>query len=419
MFPIPTDFWLLTTDYSPYNLLMRIKRLQLINYRNFPRLDTELPAGLAVFVGDNAQGKSNLLESIYLLATMRALRAEVDAQLISRVSLEDDVLPVARVVAEVETSGEAIRVEVIVASRPGANGPIATKTVKINGVAKRLSDAVGRLTAVLFTADDLDLITGSPSGRRRYLDIMLAQVDREYAAARSRYERVLDQRNHLLKRIREGDARAEELGFWDEELCRTGAGILQRRAAELAQVRELSAEFHRSFAPDDTLEVEYQPRLDRVPQALADIPPEDAAAEFSASLGRGLARDIAAGMTLQGPHRDDFSLSLNGASASGFASRAQQRTIALALRLAEARLLELRRGEPPVLLLDDILSEMDAGRREAVLSSLSGVEQILVTGTDMDRFPESSATTGAVFQVVAGEVRASATGPAAGKTADS
>ena len=398
---------------------MRIQRLQLTNYRNFPRLDIELPVGLAVFVGDNAQGKSNLLESIYLLATMRALRAEVDAQLISQDSLKDDVLPVARVVAEAETSGESFRVEVIVAARPGANGPIATKTVKINGVAKRLSDAVGRVTAVLFTADDLDLITGSPSGRRRYLDIMLAQVDREYAVARSRYERVLDQRNHLLKRIREGEARAEELGFWDEELCRTGAVVLQRRAVELAEVRELASGFHRSLAPDDALEVEYIPRLDRVPEGLAEMPAEDAAGEFSASLGRGLSRDIAAGMTLQGPHRDDVSLSLNGASASGFASRAQQRTIALALRLAEARLLEMRRGEAPVLLLDDILSEMDAGRREAVLSSLSGVEQILVTGTDLDRFPESSAAPTAVYRVVAGEVRASATGPAAGGRADS
>lgn len=398
---------------------MRIQRLQLTNYRNFPRLEIELPAGLAVFVGDNAQGKSNLLESIYLLATMRALRAEVDAQLISQESLKDDVLPVARVVAEAETSGEPFRVEVIVAARPGANGPIATKTVKINGVAKRLSDAVGRLTAVLFTADDLDLITGSPSGRRRYLDIMLAQVDHQYSVARSRYERVLDQRNHLLKRIREGQARAEELGFWDEELCRTGAVVLQRRASELAQVRELAAGFHRSLAPDDTLEVEYVPRLDRVPEDLAGMPAEDVAAEFSASLGRGLSRDISAGMTLQGPHRDDVSLSLNGASASGFASRAQQRTIALALRLAEARLLEMRRGESPVLLLDDILSEMDAGRREAVLSSLSGVEQILVTGTDLDRFPESGAAPAAVYQVVAGDVRASAMDAAGGRTADS
>ena len=398
---------------------MRIQRLQLTNYRNFSRLDIQLPSGLSVFVGDNAQGKSNLLEAVYLVATMRALRAEVDAQLISRESLKDDVLPVARIVAEAETSGESVRLEVLVAARPGANGPIATKTVKVNGVAKRLSDAVGRLTAVLFTADDLDLITGPPSGRRRYLDIMLAQVDHQYAVARSRYERVLDQRNHLLKRVREGAARAEELGFWDDELCRAGAVVLQRRTVELANVRDLAAESHLALVPGDVLALAYEPRLDNPGAAPTGASVDEVATLFASSLALGVAHDIAAGMTLQGPHRDDFSILLNGASASGFASRAQQRTIALALRLAEAQLLHQRRGEPPVLLLDDILSEMDAGRRRAVLSSLIAAEQILVTGTDWDRFPESSAAPAAVFQVEGGAVRTALTGPVDQRTAGS
>jgi DNA replication and repair protein RecF len=394
---------------------MRIQRLQLSAYRNFEKLDIELPVGMAVFVGDNAQGKSNLLEAVYLLATMRALRAEVDAHLIRREAIADDVLPVARVVAEVGTAEEPLKVEVVVTARPGGSGPIATKTVKVNGVAKRLSDAVGRLTAVLFTADDLDLITGSPSGRRRYLDLMLTQVDREYAVARSRYEKVLDQRNHLLKRIRDGESRAEELGFWDDELCRTGATVMQRRAKELTQVRDLAADFHGSLAPGDALEVEYQPRIDR------PLPSEDASTQeietvLKESLGAAVSRDIAAGMTLQGPHRDDVSLVLNGVSASGFASRAQQRTIALALRLAESRLLELRRGDPPVLLLDDILSEMDAGRREAVLASFSGIEQILVTGTDLDRFPNAAA---AAYEVTRGTVERATTSRADERTADS
>jgi DNA replication and repair protein RecF len=380
---------------------MRIQRLQLADYRNFQRLDTELPSGLSVFVGDNAQGKSNLLEAVYLLATMRALRAEVDAQLIRRASLDEDVLPAARVVAEVQAA-EDMRIEVVITARPGANGPVATKTVKVNGVAKRLSDAVGRLTAVLFTADDLDLITGSPSGRRRFLDIMLAQVDHQYSVARSRYDRVLDQRNHLLKRIREGEARAEELGFWDDELTTTGAAIIHRRASELAGIARLTDEFHRSLAPDDAFEVGYQPRLNPLSPDLAELAPEEIAQHFASALNRGLSRDIAAGMTLQGPHRDDLSLTLNGASASGFASRAQQRTIALALRLAEARLLHERRGEPPVLLLDDILSEMDAGRRKSVLASLSGVEQIIVTGTDEDRFAAEYASPAALFRVEGG-----------------
>ena len=383
---------------------MRIRSLQLTDYRNFERLSLELPAAPCVVVGANAQGKSNLLEAVYLLATMRALRAETEAQLIRRETLSD-VLPAARVVGEIETSEGAARIEVVVARRPGSQGPLGTKTVKINGVAKRLSDSVGRLTAVLFTADDLDLITGPPSGRRHFVDIALAQIDREYAAARSRYERVLQQRNHLLKRIRDGDAKRDELQFWDDELSRCGATILGRRATELREMAVLAAEFHRSLAAGDELVLAYVPRLDTPGLDPADSGHDAIAAALAATFSRSLQRDIGAGMTLQGPHRDDLTFTLNGLSASGFASRAQQRTISLALRLAEARLLHARRGEPPLLLLDDILSEMDAVRRQSVMASLSGTDQVLVTGTDWDRFPQEFLDGAARFEVENGAVR--------------
>jgi DNA replication and repair protein RecF len=390
---------------------MRIRSLQLTDYRNFERLSLELPAGASVFVGDNAQGKSNLLEAVYLLATMRSLRAETDAQLI-RTDTLSEVLPAARVVAEVETGGEPLRLEVVVTARPGAQGPVGTKTVKVNGVAKRLSDAVGRLAAVLFTADDLDLLTGPPSGRRRFLDLALTQIDPRYAAARQRYERVLQQRNHLLKRIRENEARPDELTFWDGEMCSNGALILQRRAAEVREMASLAAAFNQALAPGDELVVEYEPRLDSPGLDLGAAEVKDVAAAFGEALARGLSRDIAAGMTLQGPHRDDVSFMLNSMSAGGFASRAQQRTIALALRLAEARLLTLRRGEPPVLLLDDILSEMDAGRRRSVMEALGDVEQMLVTGTDWDRFPAEFLESAATFEVREGAVQAPVSGRA-------
>jgi DNA replication and repair protein RecF len=391
---------------------MRIRTLQLSDYRNFQKLSLELPAGPCLFVGDNAQGKSNLLEAIYLLATLRALRAETDAQLIRRDALTD-VLPAARVVGEVDTQEGGLKVEVVVTGRPGSQGPVGVKTVKLNGVAKRLSDAVGRLTAVLFTADDLDLITGPPSGRRHFVDIALGQIDRQYSAARSRYERVLQQRNHLLKRIRDGVAGADELSFWDGELSQSGATIVERRAAELGEMSELAAAYHRSLAPGDDLVLAYEPRLAAPGLAINGSGRADIAAGLADALSRGVARDIAAGMTLQGPHRDDVTFTLNGLSAAGFASRAQQRTIALALRLAEAKLLYARRGEPPLLLLDDILSEMDAARRRSVMASLSESQQMLVTGTDWDRFPADFLDGAALFEVEDGAVRASVGGPAA------
>ncbi|MCH7836758.1 MAG: DNA replication/repair protein RecF, partial [Chloroflexi bacterium] len=342
------------------------------------------------------------LESIYLLATMKELRAETEAQVIRRQAL-DEAIPAARVVGEAETAGGRLKLEVAVVGREGSNGLIATKTAKVNGVPKRLSDAVGRLTAVLFTAADIDLISGAPSSRRRYIDITLSQVDRDYVAARSRLERVIAQRNHLLKRIREGHARADELAFWDAELARDGGYLFAVRGAALSELAALAAQAHTSLAPAEELRLEYRPRLEDIDiDSLTDV--AAATAAYADALRRGISRDIAAGMTLQGPHRDDIAFFLDGVPASGFVSRAQQRTIALALRLAEARLLRSRRDEPPLLLLDDILSEMDSDRARSVIDALAGYDQLLVTATDVERFPREFLDSTEVFSVAGGSV---------------
>ena len=381
---------------------MRLLRLRLFDYRNFHRLDFSPGPGANVLVGANAQGKTNLLESAYLLATMKELRVETEAQII-RWQVVDDAIPVARVVGEAETAGGGLKLEVAVVGRQGSNGLVATKTVKVNGVPKRLSDAVGRLTAVMFTAADIDLITGAPSSRRRYIDIMLSQVDRGYVSARSRLERVIAQRNHLLKRIREGLARRDELAFWDAELARDGGYLFAVRAVALSELALLAAEAHASLAPTEELRLEYRPRLEgRSPDSLSDA--AAASEAYEQALRRGISHDVAAGMTLQGPHRDDIAFFLGGMPASGFASRAQQRTIALALRLAEARLLHSRRSEPPLLLLDDILSEMDAGRARSVIEAVSDYDQLLVTATDVGRFPTQFLDRAAVFSVDAGAI---------------
>lgn len=381
---------------------MRLLRLQLFDYRNFHRLDLALGPGASLFVGGNAQGKTNLLESVYLLATMRELRAETEAQVIRRQATEDP-MPAARVVAEAETAEGRLKLEVAVVGRDGAHGLIASKTAKVNGIPKRLSDAVGRLAAVLFTAADIDLASGTPSARRRYIDITLSQVDHGYVSARSRFERVLAQRNHLLKRIREGVAGTGELPFWDGELARDGGYLFAARAVALSQVAVLAAQAHATLAPQEELRLEYRPRLEgHAPDGLGD--PAAASEAYGKALRRGLSRDVAAGMTLQGPHRDDIAFSLDGMPAAGFASRAQQRTIALALRLAEAQLLRSRRGEPPLLLLDDILSEMDADRCRSVIDAISGSDQLLVTTTDAGHFPRQFLDAAAVFSVAADAV---------------
>jgi DNA replication and repair protein RecF len=341
---------------------MRLLRLRLFDYRNFHRLDFSPGPGASVLVGTNAQGKTNLLESAYLLATMKELRVETEAQII-RWQVVEDAIPVARVVGEAETAGGGLKLEVAVVGRQGSNGLVASKTVKVNGVPKRLSDAVGRLTAVMFTAADIDLITG----------------------------------------IREGLARKDELAFWDAELARDGGYLFAVRAVALSELALLAAEAHASLAPTEELRLEYRPRLEgRAPDSLSDA--AAAAEAYEQGLRRGISRDVAAGMTLQGPHRDDIAFFLGDMPASGFASRAQQRTIALALRLAEARLLHSRRSEPPLLLLDDILSEMDAGRARSVIEAVSGYDQLLITATDVDRFPRQFLDRADVFSVDAGAI---------------
>ncbi|HVP05908.1 MAG TPA: DNA replication/repair protein RecF [Dehalococcoidia bacterium] len=382
---------------------MRLNHLRITDYRNLRSIELEFPEDVAVVVGANAQGKSNLLEAIYLLATMRSTRVETDAQLIRRDALED-VLPAARVVGEASTAEGPLKIEVTIVARPGAKGPIATKTVKVNGVAKRLSDATGRLTAVLFTAEDLEMISGTPSLRRRYLDLTLTQIDPHYSAARSRFERVLTQRNSLLKRIREGVATTGELEFWDEQLASDGAVLFRARAVAVERIATLAGEAHAELAPGEALAVEYLPKLEHAGR-LDEMSEPDIREAYARSLSGSVSRDTGAGMTTQGPHRDDVAFTLDGLGAAGFASRAQQRTIALSLRLAETQLLRERRGEAPVLLLDDILSEMDAARRRSVLAAVGVGEQMLVTGTDWDRFPAEFVAGASLFEVDAGSVR--------------
>ncbi|HXG36706.1 MAG TPA: DNA replication and repair protein RecF, partial [Dehalococcoidia bacterium] len=282
---------------------------------------------------------------------------------------------------------------------------LAAKQVKINGLPKRLNEAVGALNAVLFTVRDIDLITGPPALRRRYLDITLSQVDSSYATARQRFDKVLEQRNHLLKRIRESLARVEELDFWDSELSRDAGHIFWARASALSALESQAAQAHDLLGAGETLSLRYKPRLGE--EYLAALETADSAATAYLSALRGaLSQQIAAGVTLLGPHRDDMEVTIDGISAAAFASRAQQRTLALSLRLAEAQYLRSLRGDTPVLLLDDIFSELDQRRRQRIMSALVGYDQILVTATEMDRFPPQFIEQASLYSVEAGQVQA-------------
>ena len=274
----------------------------------------------------------------------------------------------------------------------------------MNGVARRASDLIGQLRVVMFSADDLDIIAGAPALRRRYLDITISQFDPAYLRALQRYQRVLEQRNSLLRKLQERRGRADELDFWDEELAVAGALIVNRRAEAIRDLARDASARYAELAPTEgeDLAVCYEPRL---PGALPEATREhDLAERFQAAIGNERGEDVRRGVTRWGPHRDDVQFLIGGHHAGNSASRGQQRTAALALRLAEVELSTERTGDPPVLLLDDILSELDAGRRERILAAAYHVDQVLITTPDIDRPTPDELPEAIRYRLVGGEL---------------
>ncbi len=396
---------------SRYCRCVHLESLSVTHFRNYAAQELLLQRGAVLLLGENAQGKTNLLEAAFLLATGRSERAATDADFIAH-DMRDEMQPVARIVGRGVRRSGAVSVELTIAGRIGAQGNLlASKRFKLNGVPKRASDVVGAILAVLFTTDDMELIKGAPSGRRRYLDVMLSQAEPRYLRALQRYTKVVTQRNALLKRLQEGDARPDELTYWDEQLAGDGASILHARAAAVAELAVAGAEAHMRLSGErERLELTYEPRFTGSgTSAASSWPAERVATADAADIATALLdrlqathqRDISAGATLTGPHRDDVAIVIGGEPAATFASRGQQRTAALALRLAEARLLAARSGEQPVLLLDDVLSELDESRRSSVLDALEA-DQMIITSTDADRFPASFTASAQLWRIAGG-----------------
>ena len=342
--------------------------------------------------GANGQGKSNLLEAAYLLAIAKSNRASMDREMV-RSEARIGPQPHAQILAHLTLADGDVRLQVDFSPSGNSGNPhseaetaaseagVFHKSFRVNGVGRRASSVVGILNAVMFGAEDLELVYGTPSIRRRYLDILISQLDDRYLRSLQRYHKILAQRNHLLKRIRHRSASPDELQFWDVELIAEASFIIEQRANTLASLNDIVAPLHSELAgADDMLELVYRPSID-IPQEVT----VDVAAEI---LTEGLAdersREIAQGFTILGPHRDDVEPQIAGMQASAYASRGQVRTVVLAMKLAEAEHLKRRRGQEPVLLLDDVLSELDSGRRNLVLDKAATYQQCFITTAEPD-----------------------------------
>jgi DNA replication and repair protein RecF len=377
---------------------MYLTRLSLTNFRNYTRLSLDMPRRTMILQGANAQGKTNVLEAIYYLAAARSPYANSDTQLVNWLAEQDD-LPHARVDAELVRGNTITHIEIIL-QRNGNDQSRYRKYVRINGSPKRVMDLLGQANVVLFVPQDVSLVDGSPGGRRRYLDTTLCQIDVHYCQSLSQYSKVLEQRNSLLKQLRERGGTPDQLAFWDERLAQHGAKIITRRQEVILDLETLAQPIHDDLSGgQERLRLRYVPSFDpRKPhddgQNLLpglNLPPpisipqdaESTQEAFLTRLGSSRSEEIQRGMTLSGPHRDDFRFLDGQIDLQIYGSRGQQRTAVLALKLAEVGLMVQTTGEQPILLLDEVMSELDISRRRYLCQQLDQVEQSLITTTDL------------------------------------
>jgi DNA replication and repair protein RecF len=444
---------------------MHCPYLQLDDFRGYAHLEMELSPGISVFQGENASGKTSLLEAIYLLATSRSSRTNSEIELINiAAETYPGMAPFARVAAQIERRRGSVHLQLVIAREDGrpldpAGSPALTrKRITINGVARRAVDLIGAVNVVLFTPQDLELVLGEPALRRRYLDITIAQVDHRYVRTLSHYNKLLLQRNALLRTIREqgrnplGRDVREELRYWDEEVAQAGAYLVLRRDVFVSRLTHLAAAEHAQLAgagptSGGDLQLAYVSAVAPTARATlaADLaahwaavhaeselagteqPVEEAilrariphveqrvtllATEFLDQLDALRAQEVRRGVSLLGPHRDDLSLLLGGQVLASYGSRGQQRTAVLALKLAEVSLMRAETGDTPILLLDDIVSELDARRRgflvRALTQPLTGADrppQVLITTTDWSSFDPAFLDHVARYEIVDGEL---------------
>jgi DNA replication and repair protein RecF len=377
---------------------MRVRRLNLASFRNYRELDFRPGSGLNILHGGNAQGKSNILEALWLLATTRSLRASRESELI----LQGE--ETAHVCAEIdrEREGEVdLQVSVFQTDK---------KSVRINGAKRgRVVELLGQFNAVYFGSIDLRIISGEPAERRHYLNVEISQISPRYVFDLARYKRVLEQRNRLLRDLRERPRPPSESGLeaWNEQLVMHGAPLYDRRRFYVERLSPLADLIHRELTDGrESLKLEYVPSIP-LPPAGRDS--EQAAieavrGEFRRRLEQTAEDELRRGTTLLGPQRDDLSLLVNGAEARIYGSQGQQRTVALALKLAEFRLVEDFVGEPPVLLLDDVMSDLDDARRNHLLAWIRRRCQAFLTCTSLRGFPAEMLAEANTYSVCAGVV---------------
>ena len=365
---------------------MIIKSLELQNFRNYDSLSMTFDSGTNILYGDNAQGKTNILEAIYLSATTKSHKGSKDKDVVNFQADE------AHIRTYVEKDGLENRVDMHL--RKSKSKGIAINGQKI----KKAADLLGLLNVVFFSPEDLSIIKNGPAERRRFVDMELSQLDSFYLYNLNNYNKIVNQRNKLLKDLYFQPGLRETLSIWDSQLVSYGSKIIERRISFVKQLNEIIYDIHKKLSGGrEELEIIYEP----------DVSMED----YERSLALSQERDMKLKMTSTGPHRDDFSFMVRKVNPDDesapkadaidirkFGSQGQQRTAALSLKLAEIELVKKLTKDTPLLLLDDVLSELDSNRQNYLLNSIGGI-QTIITCTGLEEFVNNRFEINRIFKV--------------------
>lgn len=347
---------------------MYVNSIKLINFRNYSGIKINLNKKVNILLGENGQGKTNLLESIYISSTGRSFRSNKDKEIIS-IDKEAGYIGVELIKDDIKKFIE-LKLDI---RKP--------KRIKINGVEQdKVSDLEGVLKVVVFSPEDLKIIKEGPSYRRNFLDNEISQIKPIYKNILNDYNRVLTQRNNLLKIIQFDSNKKKMLSVWNHQLVEFGTKIILLRKAFIDRLSPISKEIHQSITSGmENLDIYYSP-----PFNILNISKEEIIEKYNKLLSENEVEDIEKGTTKIGPHRDDIKINIDGKDTRIFGSQGQQRTAALSLKLAEVKLIKEETEDYPVLLLDDVFSELDVNRRKYLISAFKDVQTIITSTEDID-----------------------------------
>jgi DNA replication and repair protein RecF len=389
---------------------MYLSRLALTDFRNYRQLDIALGQGLFLFYGDNAQGKTNLLEAVAMLATGSSFHATNDREVVNWQATD----ALARVEGFVKRREGDLHIEIVIVDptppeREWQVRPLRTfalpanmprKRIKVNDIPRKTMGLIGQMQVVLFAPTDLHLVDGPPDERRRFLDRALCQVQPRYCQALVKYRKIVMQRSALLKRIRDNQEDPSMLEYLDEQLTLLANLIIFERQRMIAVLNQQVDHFQGSISGGrEHLQIAYRPSF-KVDETWT---PADAPQHYLTQLREIRKKEIIQGVCLLGPHRDDLEFLVNGVNMLTYGSRGQQRTAALSTKLAELAYMRTSTGDEPVLLLDDVFSELDHHRREYLLHHVLQHEQVLLTTTELGGFPAEMLKEAHVYHVVDGK----------------